>query len=191
MVNHNGERAMQSTDSETGGVGPVKRPQRLTILEMMILIAGVAVGLWLFGKNISEGGDPWHIRWVLAVVAVLGGFSVVGVPLLLLELRRRRSRWGAGKVMWFSQGMASWLLWPPMIYLRIRKGDAMEMSGTCYFYGTPLMAIYVTCALLAGGWLRRGSTNEMLCCARHDNNAYSSNEPTRRNRLFLTLFFCG
>ena len=29
------------------------------------------------------------------------------------------------------------------------------MAGLCWFYGTPLMAIYVTAALLAGGWLRR------------------------------------
>jgi hypothetical protein len=29
------------------------------------------------------------------------------------------------------------------------------MATVCYFYGTPLMALYVTIALLAGGWLRR------------------------------------
>ena len=27
------------------------------------------------------------------------------------------------------------------------------MSESCYLYGTPLMAVYVTLALLAGGWL--------------------------------------
>ena len=29
------------------------------------------------------------------------------------------------------------------------------MSGLCFFYGTPLMAVYVTLALLAGGSFRR------------------------------------
>ena len=29
------------------------------------------------------------------------------------------------------------------------------MSEVCYMYGTPLMALYVTLALLTGGWLTK------------------------------------
>ncbi len=135
-----------------------RRRQRLTLLELMILVAGFALAAWLVAPEArAPSGNNEPESWVFVLVVLLGGLSAVGPPILLAELRRRRRRWGAGKVVWFSQGIASWLLWPPVIYARAR-GDTMghTMSGVCYFYGTPLMAIYVTAALLAGGWIRRG-----------------------------------
>jgi hypothetical protein len=53
--------------------------------------------------------------------------------------------------------MAAWLLWPPIVYNRIAHDGRFKdsMSAVCFFYGTPLMAVYVTFALLAGGHLRR------------------------------------
>lgn len=126
----------------------------------MALIAGTAFGLWLVLADVQseEGLVMRSISDVglLITVFVLGGLSLVG-PLLLLAERRPRGRpWGAGKVLWFSTGMAAWLLWPPVVYARIggrKLGDTI--TAPCFAYGTPLMAIYVTCALLAGGWLRR------------------------------------
>ena len=150
---------MEPTDPTSTDPRQAKRPQRLSILEMMVLVAGAALGIWLVSADVVAVGsarlEPGG--WMLVIVGLLGGVSAVGVPLLLIELRRRRSLWGAGKVLWFSQGMASWLLWPPVIYGRIQGhkfGDSM--AGTCYFYGTPLMAIYVTTALMMGGWTRKG-----------------------------------
>jgi hypothetical protein len=59
-------------------------------------------------------------------------------------------------MLWFCQGTASWLLWPPVVILRMQgKGADRMMAPICYFYGTPLMALYVAITLLAGGWLRR------------------------------------
>jgi hypothetical protein len=49
--------------------------------------------------------------------------------------------------------MASWLLWPPLVVQRLQGKDTQSVAGICYFYGTPLMALYVTISLLAGGWL--------------------------------------
>ena len=128
----------------------------------MAMVAGLALGLWLvlpdLRKNVPEMGAPDD--WVLLIAtAVLGGLSIVGPPLLLLERRRerRRSSWGPGRLLWFSSGTAAWLLWPPVVYHRAKGGDFGDpMSGVCFAYGTPLMALYVTLALLAGGWLRRG-----------------------------------
>ena len=34
------------------------------------------------------------------------------------------------------------------------RDDDLGPAGVCYFYGTPLMAVYVALALLAGGWIR-------------------------------------
>jgi hypothetical protein len=86
---------------------------------------------------------------------MLGGLSLVGPPLLLRARFHRRARFRAGEVLWFCQGTAAWLLWPPVIvrHAQAKLSDPPEMAAACYIYGTPLMALYVTIALLAGGWL--------------------------------------
>ena len=35
------------------------------------------------------------------------------------------------------------------------------MSAICYLYGTPLMALYVTLAMLSGGWLTKRRRKRM------------------------------
>ncbi len=43
----------------------------------------------------------------------------------------------------------------PVAAHRLRGGPGRgSMAATCYFYGTPLMAVFVTTSLLAGGWIR-------------------------------------
>ena len=139
-----------------------KTTRRFTILDMMLLIAGAAVGLWLV---IVEGKDANGDEgaWLFYLVFLLGGLSTIGPPLLLWERYRRpgsgpRPRFRAGEFLWFCQGTATWLLWPPVIFHRVQARGGPEprvLSSVCFFYGTPLMAIYVTIALIAGGWLRR------------------------------------
>ena len=126
----------------------------------MLLIAGAALGFWLaldVLKAQTQPNGPAEDRatvWVFGLVFILGGFSLVGPPLLLLTARRRH--WGAGRFLWFTQGTAAWLLWPPAVYHRVAVGgDQSPMSALCFFYGTPPMALYVTLALLAGGHLGR------------------------------------
>jgi hypothetical protein len=65
-------------------------------------------------------------------------------------------------LLWFAHGTAAWLLWPPIIIGRRSSGRGQNppivdpsAAEICFFYGTPLMAVYVTASLLAGGWLRR------------------------------------
>jgi hypothetical protein len=142
-----------------------RKASRLGLGVAMLLIAGVALGFWLIvddlkDPNLNADSEPHFGRWdyivSLVAVGVLGGLSIVGPPLLLL--RRMRRPWGPGRILWFAQGTASWLLWPPVLYHRVVHGGRLgeTTSGVCYFYGTPLMAIYMTSALLAGGHLRRG-----------------------------------
>jgi hypothetical protein len=126
------------------------RANRLSIGVVMVLIAGLALGLWL---GLAMGGHEGESQWLNVLVFMLGGLSLVGPPLLLLTARRRP--WGAGRFVWFAHGTAAWLLWPPVIYMRTRGLPGPSMSGACFFYGTPLMAVYVTLTLLASGHFRR------------------------------------
>ncbi len=129
-------------------------PRRLTIGGLCLLVAGVAVGLWLLAIRGGEAASP-YLWWI----GVLGGASLVGPPILLWGRRRRRGRWGPGEILWFSEGVSAWLLWPPMVRARILPPHPQVMergslSANCFAYGTPLMALHVGSALLFGGWIR-------------------------------------
>jgi hypothetical protein len=141
---------------------------RMSIGAAMLLIAGAAVGLWLalgMIRSMPQTGDA-EDRFrnsIIILVFVLGGFSLIGPALLLLTARRRP--WGAGRFLWFAHGTAAWLLWPPIVYRRVAGGNMQpqgSMSEMCFLYGTPLMAVYVTLTLLAGGHLRRSRRRRLL-----------------------------
>jgi hypothetical protein len=129
-------------------------PRRLAIWELCLLVAGVAIGLWLFGLSPDES-----LRNLFGIlIGVLGGASVIAPPILLWERRRRKTKWGPGEVMWFAEGMSAWLLWPPSVFRRLNQSPpaiGSETGAQCFAYGTPLMAIWVGSALLFGGWIRR------------------------------------
>jgi hypothetical protein len=134
---------------------------------VMLLIAGAALSLWIIADDLrtligQEGNGPndisfgkWDEILSSAIVFFLGGLSLIGPPLLLWTARRRA--WGAGRLLWFAHGTASWLLWPPFVYRKVMYSSPQSesISGVCYYYGTPLMAVYVTLALLASGRLKR------------------------------------
>lgn len=147
--------------------GRATRREQLSILELFFLVAGVGIGLavtrqiWTAPYDVAHGDPIQVIPIVVRVfVAVLSGISFVGVPLLLSRWTRRRAPWGPGKIAWFSQGVACWLLWPPIVYYQLplqRSSNEMPWSSVCWLWGTPLMGLYMTAAILAGGWFgRRG-----------------------------------
>jgi hypothetical protein len=128
----------------------------------MILVAGAGVGFWLILPEIRALLNEGGVRavgetgaWLVGLVFILGGLSLVGPPLLLLQARGLH--WGAGRLLWFAHGTAAWLLWPPIVYQRVAVGGRLRdsMSSICFLYGTPLMAVYMTAALVAGGYVRR------------------------------------
>ncbi len=105
-----------------------------------------AVGFSLIADSFNPRPGETEEAVLLVLTFSLGGLSLAGPPLLLW--RRYRSGWKRmrlGELFWFCQGTASWLLWPPAIYVRVQGKKAMGdgMSEICYFYGTPLMhALY-------------------------------------------------
>jgi hypothetical protein len=123
----------------------------------MAMVAGLALGMWMVVADFTRQA-PGREKplFMLGMAGLLGGLALVGVPLLLFERRRDRRPWGAGKLLWFSSGTAAWLLWPPVVVRRLKGGEFSDTeTGMCFAWGTPLMALYVTAALLAGGWLGR------------------------------------
>jgi hypothetical protein len=140
------------------------RADRMSIGVAMLLIAGAALGFWLALETVKSqtnspaGADGWIRTWLFGLVFVLGGLSLIGPPLLLIPGRKRP--WGAGRFLWFTQGTAAWLLWPPAIYHRF-AASGNSVSADCFFYGTPPMAVYVTLALLAGGHLKRSRRHRL------------------------------
>ncbi len=142
---------------------PEHRGDRFGIGTMLLLVGGIAVAFWVLRPILEaeydgEDGDPITIVPVFlrVIIAVLGGLSFVGVPLLLARRLRERRRWGPGKSAWFAHGMSSWLLWPPIVAWQPAGKPEMPWSSVCWLWGTPLMGVYVTASLLAGGWLTRG-----------------------------------
>jgi hypothetical protein len=141
------------------------RHDRFGVWQLLLLLTGVSIALavsrpFLLAPHETGQGDPIVVLpvFVRVIIAVLGGFSFMGVPLLLTRLTRRRTPWGPGQVTWFSQGVATWLLWPPIVYWQTAKPRGeMPWSAVCWLWGTPLIGLYMTAALLVGGWFgRRG-----------------------------------
>ena len=113
-------------------------PDRLSIGVAMLLIAGAAVGFWLAVDQLRREGNPngpsqsWVQSWIYAFVFILGGVSLVGPPLLLVTALRRP--WAAGRFLWFTQGTAAWLLWPPAIIHRVTAAGNQEFDQCGLFF---------------------------------------------------------
>jgi hypothetical protein len=159
---------MDESHDTRGTLDPLGNRDRFSIRAMLFLVVGVGIGLavtrpiWSEPYKGGDDADPITIVPVAArvVVAVLSGLSFIGVPLLLSRRTGRRTPWGPGRIAWFAQGTAAWLLWPPVVYYRLplaRASESPSWSSVCWLWGTPLMGLYITAAILAGGWLgRRG-----------------------------------
>lgn len=131
-----------------------KIPTNITLRGLFLLVTGAAVAFWLWKPQFKEFDASNHETWIGAGAVLLGGLALVGVPLLLVHRRKDRRRWGPGRILWFATSSASWLLWPPIVVQRARNETEGSISAICYLYGTPLMALWVMTALVAGGWVR-------------------------------------
>src|SRR5262245_23427431 len=96
---------------------------QLTILDAMLLIAGIAFGLCLFQEKLKFAKlftSPDHDEWMMFAVSILGGLSLAGAPIIVLDRARRGHRWRSGALNWLAMGLASWSLAPVFILARLK-----------------------------------------------------------------------
>jgi hypothetical protein len=123
---------------------------RLTIGRLLILTAGVGLGLALclprpFDVQNSEA-------WRALFTAALLGVSLTG-PLFALADRRDTITWGG--LFWFAQGLGVILMLPPMIAERFRQDSIRLSPFGCLAYVLPLMGLWFLLAAVASGLIRR------------------------------------
>jgi zinc transporter ZupT len=94
----------------------MRRPyQNMTIRDALLLITGIAVSFSALVSLFKSGGAP-HLEvtdfdvtelhdWLDALCVLLGGLSLIGVPLLLWQRRKNPRRWGPGRTFWFATGV--------------------------------------------------------------------------------------
>ncbi len=145
--------------------------QPLTILDAMLLIAGVALGLWLFLDEIDFRSlfvEPDDEEWLVTMVSLLAGASLAAGPLMLVHKLRSRLRWRTGAFLWFGLSVACWGLAPAIAMARLKIVPDEGMAGPCFIYTIPLMGLFVFVSCLVGGrpvagwWSCRGSWPEWL-----------------------------
>lgn len=144
--------------------------EQLTIRDAMILIAGVAAGLWMFQHQIRYDqlfADPAGEAWLVTAVSLLGGASTAAVPLLLIDRIRTGRRWRSSALCWLAVGLGSWSFVPALVVIRLKLARH-EAAVACYAYTLPLMGLFLFTALVLGGhppprwWACRGRWPEWL-----------------------------
>jgi len=126
---------------------PVALRDEFTILRMLLLTAGVAVGLRVFWNGEFNPSESGSYRIVAA--AILNG---LGLPGPLVTLRRKGQRpLDLGGLLWVTIGLGAWLLLPPSLM----KPDGSAVM--CLHYAVSLVCIWYLLAAVAGGRLRWAS----------------------------------
>ncbi len=126
----------------------------------MVLIAGAAYGLWLFQDEFS--GSSVADNCLFAAVAVLGGISLAGVPIVIIDRIRTGRNWRSGALLWFAVGMTAWSLAPAVTFVRLKVSSDHSIAGPCFVYALPLMGLFSLATIFIGGrpvrrwWTCRG-----------------------------------
>ena len=128
------------------------------IADMLALVAALALGSWLVMPMFRGGDSLLSLRLVTASTALLGSIALTGPPNPLIARRwLTRRPLGPGSLVWFATGMATWGLWPALIFVRARSVTLdRSLSFTCYLYVAPLLGLFLTLSLLLSGSWRRG-----------------------------------
>jgi hypothetical protein len=126
--------------------------QNLTIRDALLLITGIAAAFGMFAPQFKDFTISNFHDWLDALCVLLGGLSLVGVPLLLWQRRKDPRLWSPGCLFWFATGVTilfalSVLLvhqfripkgTPPQELMKVTTvrptGATQGISGTNLFY---------------------------------------------------------
>lgn len=130
-------------------------PGRLSLSRMMVLVAGLGIGLSLFhqDRDVDFRDLDW---WRGTAIAMLIGCSLPGV---LYTTRQRTSgpRQGLGSLLWLSLSLGALLMVPPAIAGPLLHDQAVgsNSSVVCLYYTMPLASLWFILAAVVSGQLRR------------------------------------
>jgi hypothetical protein len=126
----------------------------LTILDSMILIAGVSFGLWLFQDELKFSQlftAPDDDQWLVVAVSIFTGVSLAGTPLIIIDRIRSGRRWRSGALHWVAIGLAAWSLVPALSLERLKLVSGSAAAKACIVYSLPLMGLFLLLATIIGG----------------------------------------
>ena len=132
--------------------GAAAATDRLTIFRMLVITAGIAVGLVVFSPEVDPNDKaPYNIDYfrALAVAPLIGACLPAGFFAFGLR-RRARSQLGPGGLLALAMTCGVLLLLPPSI-----AENKNGMGETCLRVTLPLMSLWYLVALVAAGQLNR------------------------------------
>jgi hypothetical protein len=126
---------------------------RLTILRVLLLTAGVAAGLSVFAPEKEADSFEKSEWWLMLANAFVIGLSLPA-PLFTLRFRRvERPQVGFGALFALMASLGVILLLPPALVERLHS-DKGEVHF-CLYYVLPLLGLWFVLAILLTGGFRR------------------------------------
>ncbi len=131
---------------------------RLTILRLLILTAGVAVGIVFFAPG-YDGEEAWdNEKWRALATAVLIGLALPA-PLFCARRPQSETKLGAGGLFALTAGLGSLLMLPAAVIEWAGRtsptAGADGMPATCLYYCLPLVGLWYLLAALVSGYVGR------------------------------------
>jgi hypothetical protein len=134
-----------------------ERPDRLTIGRMLLLTAGIALGLALFAPRLAPGDLASADRWRETAFAVIAGLTIPA-PLFAIRRRLRNTSLGAGGLFALAIGLGVWLLLPAAAIeyvARLRTGSDGNEVASCLYFVMPMIGLWYLVAGLVSGAINR------------------------------------
>jgi hypothetical protein len=120
---------------------------------MLILTAGVALGLGIFAPSLQDANTIDNANgWLMVINAVLIGLSLPAPCWTLRAERGGHPPLGAGGLFALTMGLASLSMLPPALIARLTAGKSATFA--CLYFVLPLVGLWYTAATALGGQWR-------------------------------------
>jgi hypothetical protein len=125
------------------------RRDALTILRILLLTAGVAVGIKVFIPEDVDGWTAWRTLFNAAVI----GLSLPAPLFVMGAVRRVQGPLGPGSLFAMAMGGGALLLLPPPVIVMFSSHKTA--SPACVYYIMPQVALWFLLAALLTGQINR------------------------------------